>query len=179
MREAKALASLRICADWPEPSLLADAISTEISRTRPYVEHVVKNIIYYPLNAFHLQAFLFANESILSVYLTSKLFLISLVAFIQSCRLSFADCVLYSASILYGLSNERLSIHNMLHQKKKVSPFSLCQFFYTPVCPVHSSVCLMLYQPNCLKSCPFIEVLRPHQQYFGDGVSHPIVFLPE
>ena len=33
MREAKALATLRICADSHEHSLLADAISTEISRT--------------------------------------------------------------------------------------------------------------------------------------------------
>ena len=37
MREAKALASLRICADSPEPSLLADTMrtGTELSCTRP------------------------------------------------------------------------------------------------------------------------------------------------
>ena len=33
VRAAKDLASLRICADWPEPLLLADKISAEISRT--------------------------------------------------------------------------------------------------------------------------------------------------
>ena len=33
MREAKALVSLCICADTPEPSLSADAMSTEISCT--------------------------------------------------------------------------------------------------------------------------------------------------
>ena len=43
MQAAKALASLRICADSPRPSLLADAISTEISCTGP-------NFIRYYIN---------------------------------------------------------------------------------------------------------------------------------
>ena len=34
MRAAKVMASLRICTDWPEPSLLGDAISTKISSQR-------------------------------------------------------------------------------------------------------------------------------------------------
>ena len=37
MRAVKALASLCICADMPEPSLLADALSIEISCTLPYI----------------------------------------------------------------------------------------------------------------------------------------------
>ena len=42
MRVAKALTSIGICADSPEPSLLADAINIKISCTGPYI---VKNVL--------------------------------------------------------------------------------------------------------------------------------------
>ena len=45
MKAAKTLASLCICADLPEPSLLADAMSTEISYTDPYMSHGMKFLI--------------------------------------------------------------------------------------------------------------------------------------
>ena len=37
MRAAKAMASLCICTDSPEPSLLADPISTKISCNGPFI----------------------------------------------------------------------------------------------------------------------------------------------
>ena len=40
MRAAKALASLHICADSPEPSLFADVISTEITCTGLYLSYI-------------------------------------------------------------------------------------------------------------------------------------------
>ena len=40
MREAKALASLRICADLPEPLLFADAISTIPTHVGPITDDV-------------------------------------------------------------------------------------------------------------------------------------------
>ena len=44
MRAANALASQRICTDSHEPSLLTDAISTEISCTGPYIYIHYSNI---------------------------------------------------------------------------------------------------------------------------------------
>ena len=44
IRAAKALASLRICADSHEPSLFTDAISTEITCTVPYIYIQYSNI---------------------------------------------------------------------------------------------------------------------------------------
>ena len=45
MRAAKGQASLRICADWPEPLLLAALIYTEISCTAHSVEVPFSNVI--------------------------------------------------------------------------------------------------------------------------------------
>ena len=45
MRAAKALANLRISADSPEPSLLANAISTESSCTGSF-EFDFRNVVY-------------------------------------------------------------------------------------------------------------------------------------
>ena len=46
MRSAKALASLRICADSHEHSLLADAISTRISRAVALISHVTMATVH-------------------------------------------------------------------------------------------------------------------------------------
>ena len=42
MRAAKAVVSLHLCTDLPEPSLFADVISTEISCTDPFIELIKK-----------------------------------------------------------------------------------------------------------------------------------------
>ena len=45
MQAAKALASLRICVDSPEPSLLSDLMSTQISCTGQYIESLGVSVV--------------------------------------------------------------------------------------------------------------------------------------